>query len=150
MVFLSAMVLVASSVGQQTTPSLDTMLNDANYVFNRYEELVSRMPCARLKVTTLQQQCREIISTSQGNIRFGKAALGRASKAKAPSLIDIFDVYTEIQEAAGNLNTFSSEVNQFSDEDAMPYAETGAKADVLAAHLGVYVRARVILSCKEG
>lgn len=145
----AAELLTSSCFAQQPPVSLETMLNDANYVFNRYEELVSRKPCDRIKVSTLQQRCREIIMASQGNISFGKAALGRASKAKTSSLLDIFDVYVEIQEAAGNLNTFSSEVNQFSDEDAMPYAETGAKADVLAARLGAYVRTRLIMSCKE-
>ena len=44
---------VTSAAGQQSS-TLMAMLNDGNYVFNRYEELSSNAACDELNVSNLQ------------------------------------------------------------------------------------------------
>ena len=62
-------------------------------------------------------------------------------------LLDLFDVYSELQEVSVNLSDFGSELAQFSSDDGTPYAEAGAKGTVLAARFCAEIRKRLVFLC---
>ena len=66
------------------------------------------------------------------------------AKSKNPELLDLFDVYAELQEISGHLSELSANIPDFADQDGVPYAQAGSKAEILAANLGSEIRARLV------
>ena len=98
---------VSMSYAQESRPTLDTMLNDAAYVFNRYEELASGLNCESWQTTAeIKKQCKSLAVAVGRNVKNIKTTLSRASKAKTPKLVDLFDIYSELQEVATSLDGF--------------------------------------------
>ena len=82
------LIVCRAGMGQQTnTPSLSTILNDANYSFNRYEELAGEMDCSALRTATegIRQACRDLVQITTKNVRDTKESLNRAIKVWHPS-----------------------------------------------------------------
>jgi hypothetical protein len=137
-----------SAAGQQSS-TLVTTLNDANYVFNRYEELSSDAACDELNVSNLHQRCLDIIETNEAPLSRGKAALSRAIRAKEPRLIDLFDVYTEVNSLASTLKFLSDTFKNSSKDESRSRALANAsiRAVLAGASLEMQVRERVVGVC---
>ena len=59
-------------------------------------------------------------------------------------MLDLFDVYAELREISGYLSELSANIPNFADQDGVPYAQAGAKAEILAANLSNEIRARLL------
>jgi hypothetical protein len=130
----------------QQPPSLDTMLNDASYVFNRYQELAGSMNCSSAGFPErIKEQCRNLVKLTVANVEASKEALNRSLKSRRRTLSDLFEIYSELVEISSNLDGFSSQIVMFTQNDGMPYAQAASKATVLAANLGREIRLRLVL-----
>jgi hypothetical protein len=148
MPLLLVVLAVTSAAGQQSS-TLVTMLNDANYVFTRYEELSSIAACDELNVPNLHQRCLDTIETNEAGLSRGKAALSRAIRAKEPRVIDLFDVYTEVNSLASTLKFLSDTFKNPSKDESLSRALNHAsiRAVLAGASLEVQVRKRVVSAC---
>jgi len=135
---------------QQEAPTLETMLSDAGYVLNRYEELVTGIDCDTWNVpASFKRTCKNELNLIGANVQSVKPVLGRAAKAKNVDLVDLFQVFQELNEIAGHLAELSSNLSDFTQIDGAPYAQAGAKALTLAAHLGNEIKTRLIIQQRE-
>jgi hypothetical protein len=133
----------APTLQSQQTPTLDTLLGDAAYIFNRYDELSSGVFCDSWKAPdSLKRTCKDELKLIASNVQSTKPVLIRATRSKSPELIDLFDVLMELNEVAGHLMELSNNVNDFGGVDGTAYAQAGAKAEVLAAHMGNEIKIR--------
>ncbi len=137
----------ASALNAQQQPTLGTMLDDAKYVLNRYEELTSGIACDSWRGATesLKHDCKEELRLIGQNVQSAKVVLRRASSAASPSILDLFIVYEELNEVSGHLYELSCNLGNFAGQDPVPYAQAGAKATVLAAHLAEDIKVRLTI-----
>jgi hypothetical protein len=134
----------APTVQSQQRQTLDVMLSDANYVFNRYDELSSGALCDSWKASdSLKRTCKDELRLIASNVQSTKPVLSRAAGSKSPELIDLFDVLVELNEVAGHLMELSNNVSDFGGVDGTPYAQAGAKALILSAQLGNEIKIRL-------
>jgi hypothetical protein len=119
-------------------PTLETMLSDAIYMFNRYDELIAGVNCDGWKAPeSLKHTCKDEVRLIAKNVQSAKPVVIRAAKAKNAE-------YAELQEISGHLSELSANVSNFADQDGVPYAQAGSKAEILAANLNNEIRARLI------
>jgi len=146
-ILIGLLLLVAVPVNaHQEAPTLETMLNDAGYILNRYEELATGIDCDTWNVTaSLKRTCKNELKLIGGNVQSVKPVLGRAAKAKDPDLVDLFEVFQELNEIAGHLDELSRNLADFTDRDGIAYAQAGAKALTLAANLGSEIKILLVL-----
>lgn len=138
--------LLVSAVEAQAPPSLETMMSDAGYVFNRYEELVTGIDCDSWKVpASLKGTCKNNLKSIEANVQSIKPVLIRTTKSKNPDLVDLFEIFQELNGVANHLGELSSNLSDFTESDGVPYAQAGSKALILAAHLGNEIKVRLIL-----
>lgn len=128
-VLIAILGLVGPSISaQQQPPTLETMLSDAGYVFNRYEELVTAAECNDWNVSdSLKLTCKGEVRAIGENVKFAKSVLAKLSSTKNHDLIALFEVYKELNEVAGHLSELSANVVNFTQRDGVPYAKAGAK-----------------------
>lgn len=130
----------------QQPPTLETMLGDATYMFNRYDELIAGVNCDGWKAPeSLKHTCKDEARLITQNVQSAKSVVTRAAKAKNAELLDLFNVYAELQEISGHLSELSANIPNFADQDGVPYAQAGSKAEVLAANLSNEIRARLVV-----
>jgi hypothetical protein len=146
-VLIAILGLVAPPINaQQQPPTLETMLSDAGYVFNRYEELVTAAECNDWNVAdSLKLTCKAEVRAIGENVKFGKLVLAKLSSAKSYDLIALFEVYKELNEVAGHLSELSANVASFTQRDGVPYAKAGSKALTLAANMGTEIESRMVI-----
>ena len=73
-----------------------------------------------------------------------KAILQRLSSESNPALVALFFIYEELNEIGGHLTQLASSINDLTNDSGVPYAEAGAKTNILAAHLAEEIKARII------
>jgi hypothetical protein len=131
---------------QQEAPTLETMLSDAGYVFNRYEELVTGIDCDSWNVSdSMKRTCRGELKSIGENVRSVKPILARLSSTKGDNLVALFDVYRELNEVASHLGELSTNVPDFTQNgDGKPYVLASSKTLILAAHLGNEIELRLV------
>lgn len=87
-----------------------------------------------------------------------KIVLARAMKTRSPSLVDLLDIYSELDLIAGHLDGLGNDVSNFQGGDgsalaqAEAFAEASAKTLVLGAKLYGQLRERLLLEeqrCQE-
>jgi hypothetical protein len=145
---LAVQCLAFPSTGKAQRPpaseTLETMLDDARYVFNRYDELATGVLCDSWRAPSeLRKACNENLRLIGRNVQSTKVTLRRASSEKPPKLADLFSVSEELHEVSSHLNDLSSEFGDFTDQDPRPYAQAAAKAAVLAANLAKEIYSRL-------
>lgn len=142
---LTSLVFLICPILEAQQPTTQTILRDAGYVFNRYEELATGIDCNSWKVRdSLKETCKGELKAIESNVQSVKTALDRSVGSKNPSLIDLFDVFVELQEVGGHLDDPSSNITDFTDRNGEEYARAGSKALILAAQLGREIRNQLI------
>ena len=123
------------------------LLNDALYSLNRYEELVSGVNCGSWKEASeeIRRNCAEGIRLISKSVDSAKIALMRAMKARSPSLVDLLEIYGELEETAGHLEELGNNVSEFQGGDESAFTEAGGKTLYLGAKLYVQLRERLLL-----
>jgi hypothetical protein len=146
-VLIAILGLAGKPVGaQQQPPTLETMLSDAGYVFNRYEELVTGVGCNDWNAPdSLKGTCKGELKAIGENVKFAKVVLAKVSSAKNYDLVALFEVYKELNEVAGHLFDLSANIPTFAQRDGVPYAQAGSKALTLAANMGNEIESRMVI-----
>jgi len=146
-VLIAILGLAGKPVGAQQQPAtLETMMSDAGYVFNRYEELVTAAECNDWDAPdSLKLTCKGELKAIGENVEFGKLVLAKLSNTKNYDLVALFEVYKELNEVAGHLSELSANVVNFTQRDGVPYAKAGSKALMLAANMGTEIESRMVV-----
>ena len=145
---LVIVVLLASpftSAQDKASNDLDTLLRDASYVFNRFEEVSAGV---RTQIDSYPVEIRKSSKGALlgvlGNVEREKPALNRLLGHSKVSSADLLDVYTELVEVASELEGEStSNVNWGDPKLGTDLAQLGAKTRVLSANLGVTLRSQI-------
>jgi hypothetical protein len=132
-----------ANAAEKYDADLPEILEDAKYSFNRWNELAISAMCGELP-EDLAATCRQEISVIGRNVAAARPILSRASRSKTPATIDLFDIYADLQEIAGNLNSMADNIANFTrSESGAEYARAGGKTLLLSTRLGNIIRARV-------
>jgi len=146
-----------TSAQDKASNDLNTLLRDASYVFNRFEEVSAgvRMQIDVHYPVQLREGTKEALSGTLKSVAKEKPALNAILDHANVSSADLLDVYTEIMEVASELDAEASNNNDWGDEKlAIDLAQLGAKAEVLGAKLGITLRSQIatqelqLASCK--
>lgn len=139
-------VSLASAQRSRANP-LDTLLRDSAYVFNRFEEVSTGLPTQidRWKMPDqLKADEKGALSSVLKNVETEKPALNALLGKPEVSSTDLLDVYTEMVEVTSELQGLASEDGSFGNaESSRELAQLGAKAQVLAAKIGVALRSQI-------
>jgi hypothetical protein len=149
-VAMGMFLLLAPTLEAQQRPTLETMLDDASYVFNRYDELTTGVICDSWKVDdSLKRTCKQELRSIASNVEHVKVVLRRASKSSNPELVDLLDIYSELDEVSGHLYELSNNLDSFTSVSGVPYSEAAAKANILAANLYLVLRLGLITQSEK-
>jgi hypothetical protein len=145
MVFI---VVAYPAMAQEQQPDLDTMLRDAAYVLNRYEEATTGYEdeVAKWDVPdSLKRNLKELIEAVRKNVDREKPELNVLLGKKTIPSAELFDVYAELQEIVGALDGESSDSQNFGENQALALELTklGAKTRLLAANIGIFLRRQI-------
>jgi len=149
--YFSILVVVAlsapplTSAEDRVSNDLNTMLRDASYTFNRFEEVsvgVEAQIDTKYPVQ-LRKNSKELLSTVLGNVETEKVALNALLGHSKISSADLLDVYVELVEVASELDSNSSN-NWIDQKLAVDLAQLGAKANVLSARVAVALRSQIV------
>jgi hypothetical protein len=142
LVFLS---LSPRPLNAQQAPTIEIMLSDAGYVFNRYEELVTGLNCDEWNVSdSFKQTCKSEVESIEINVKHAKMILAAITKTGNKDLVGLFEIYKELNEVAGHLSDLGSQLGDFTQRDGVPYAQAGSKALLLAAKFGEEIESRLV------
>jgi len=135
-----------TSAQANASNDLNTLLRDASYVFNRFEEVSAGID-AQIDTTypvPLRKSTKGALSAILKNVETEKAALNALLGQTNVSSVDLLDVYIELVEVASELNGESSNSNDWGDQKlANDLAQLGAKAAVLGAKLAATLRSQI-------
>jgi hypothetical protein len=127
-VAMGVFLLLAPILAAQQRPTLEAILDDASYVFNRYDELTTGVICDSWKVDdSLKRTCKRELRAIASNVEDTKVILRRASKSGNPELVDLLDIYSELNEVGGHLDELSNNLGSFTSVSGVPYSEAAAK-----------------------
>ena len=130
-----------------TNNNLDTLLRDSAYVLNRFEEMSTGLPAHidRWNAPThLKTGEKETLSSILNNVEAEKPALNALFGKQQVASTDLLDVYTEMIEVSSELQGLSAEDGSFGDAGlSTDLVQLGAKAQVLAAKIGVVLRSQI-------
>lgn len=146
MVLFSAPMFVAA---QNEQHDLRTLLQDSSYVFNRFEESTTGLD-ALIDDWDVPASGKSLfkreLSAVLKNVNTEKPNLNALLQGNKVSAADLFDVYSELTEVSGELFGQSSNLSNWGKDSskALELSQLGAKANVLAANLGVVLRARIV------
>jgi len=139
-------VFTAMAAHAKTQENLSVLLNDALYSLNRYEELIMGVNCGSWKAPEeVRRICAKEIREISKGVNTTKTVLARAMKAGSPTLVDLLDIYSELEETAGHLGDLGNDVSNYQGGDGMAFTEAGGKTLVLGAKLYVQLRERLLL-----
>jgi len=124
---------------------LQTLLHDAAYVLNRYEETTTGMDVeidSWNVEASVRESSKEAISAVTKNVDWEKPKLNALLTEKDIPAADLFDVYQEVTEVGGELNDqYSNFANWGNDPSkSVDIARLAARANVLGAKIGVQLR----------
>lgn len=146
---LVIMALSAPSVtsAQDRAPNdLNTLLRDASYVFNRFEEMSVGVQ-AQIEThypEQIRKNSKELLLAVMGNVETEKPSLNALLGHSKVSSAELLDVYTELVEVTGQLNLDSTGPGSWGDQKlSLDLAQLGAKANVLSARLGISLRSQI-------
>jgi len=151
-------VFTAMAAHAKTQENLSVLLNDALYSLNRYEELVIGVNCGSWKTDEeLRRLCAQGIRVVSKGVDSAKIALMRAMKARSPSLVDLLEIYSELEETALHLEELGDNVSNYQEgeegrEEGHAFTQASAKTLVLGSKLYVQLRDRLLLEeqrCQE-
>jgi hypothetical protein len=146
---LIIVVLSASpftSAEHRTSNDLNTLLRDASYIFNRFEEMSAGV---QREIDTnypdqIKKNSKEALSAVLGNVETEKPALNAVLGHSKVSSTELLDVYAELVEVVSELNSDATNVASWGDQKlAMDLAQLGAKATILSARVGITLRSQI-------
>lgn len=143
-----------ATLGQDNAKDLKSLLQDAAYVFNRYEDLSAnlRVQIDDWKVPpSFRTGTKEELDAISKNESNEKPRLYRLLKANKVSATSLFDVYSELIECATELQAQATNANEFGEDQnlAMDLAQVGARADLLSAKIGSILRLKILMQDAE-
>ena len=114
-ILIVILALIATPISaQQQAPTLETMLSDAGYVLNRYDELASGINCDSWRVPdSLKRSCKDELKSVGENVSVTKAILARLRDTKEDDLVALFRVYRELNEVSGHLDELSGNLPNY-------------------------------------
>ena len=136
----------ALAAGQDRAPyDLDTLLRDASYIFNRFDELSTGAAAQIDKYPVeIRKNSKGALSAVLENMDREKPALNALLGHSKASSLDLLDVYTEVVEVAAELDSESSNSLNWGDQKlAIDLEQLSAKAEVVGAKLGVTLRSQI-------
>ena len=97
---------------------LNTLLRDASYIFNRFEEVSAG---AEVQIDTkypveVRKSSKGALSGVRGNVETEKVALNALLDHATVSSADLLDVYTELVEVTSELTAVSYEISDWGDQ----------------------------------
>jgi hypothetical protein len=124
---------------------LQTLLHDAAYVLNRYEETTTGMDVeidSWNVDASAKETFKEEIAAVAKNVDWEKPRLNALLMKKDIPAADLFDVYQELTEVTGELNAQSSNFSNWGSDPSksLDIARLAGKTNVLAAKIGVQLR----------
>jgi hypothetical protein len=149
--WLSILVIVAlsnpplTSAQDSASNDLNTLLRDASYIFNRFEELSAgiEMQSTHYPVE-VRKSSKGALSGVLGNVATEKPALNALLGHSKVSSVDLLDVYTEVVEVTSELDAESTNNVNWGDEKlGLDLAQLSSKAAVLGAKLAVTLRSQI-------
>jgi hypothetical protein len=145
-----------TSAQDKASNDLNTLLRDASYIFNRFEEVSAGM---KMQIENypagIKKSSKGALSAILENVETEKPALNALLGHAKVSSADLLDVYTELIEVASELDDESTNNNNWGDQKlAVDLAQREVKARTLGAKLGVTLRSQIatqelqLASCK--
>ena len=138
---------VLTSAEDRSSNDLNTMLRDASYIFNRFEEVSAGMG-AQIDTNypvQIRKTSKVALSSVLGNVETEKVALNALlDHTNGVSSADLLDVYTELVEVTSEVVSVSYEISDWGDQKlGIDLAQLGAKGNVLGAKLAVALRSQI-------
>jgi hypothetical protein len=134
---------------QRAESDLKTLLGDAAYVFNRFEETTTGLDL-QMDNWAVPERSKKLfrgeLAAVQQNETAEKARLSSLLGKDDISTVDLFDVYSEILEVSSELQAQASNFASWDTRGSEKYrelAELGAKATVLGGHIRIELRAKI-------
>jgi hypothetical protein len=159
----------ARSAQDSASNDLNTLLRDASYVFNRFDE-VSAGVQAQIDTkypVEVRKSSKAALADVLGNVETEKVALNALltrAKVSSADLLDLYkvssadllDLYTELVEVTSELSGVSYEISDWGDQKlGMDLAQLGAKSNVLGARVAATLRSQIasqelqLVSCTQ-
>jgi hypothetical protein len=135
---------------QEKQPDLRAQLQDAIYVMNRFDEIATGLD-VEIKGWKVDDSSKNLfrgeLSATLSNANIEKSRLGNLLGKADISSTDLFDVYSELQSVAGELQAQASNAANWGDSEtrSVELARLGAKALTLGAQIGLALRSRIAL-----
>jgi hypothetical protein len=147
LVLLVLFVCPVLSTAQSEEHDLRTLLQDSAYVFNRFDEVTTGLDTQiddwNVPASTKKLFKDELSAVSQ-NVGSEKPTLNQLLLKSKVSSTELLDVYSEVKEVASELDGQSSNVSNWGDSaKAIELAQLSAKANILAANIGVVLRRKI-------
>jgi hypothetical protein len=144
--FIFALSASPFTSAQDKAPyDLNTLLRDASYVLNRFEEVSAGMKMQMENYPAgIRKSSKGALSAILENVETEKPALNALLGHSKVSSADLLDVYTELIEVESELNDESTNNNNWGDQKlAVDLAQLEVKARTLVAKLGVTLRSQI-------
>jgi hypothetical protein len=158
-VLLVLFVCPVLSQGQNQTQvqgqkeDLRTLLQDASYVFNRFDEEATglQVEIDHWNVdASSKKNFKEEVSAVLRDVDVIKPTLSQLLSKSQVSSVDLLDVYAEVAEVGSEVQgQASNESNWGGAAKAIELAQLGAKATVLSAHIEVLLRHQIIVQERQ-
>jgi hypothetical protein len=138
---LSAPPLTSSQ--DKASNDLNTLLRDASYVFNRFDEISAATEIDHYPVQ-IRKSSKDALAAILINVDNEKPALNALLSQSKVSSVDLLDVYGELVEVAAELESESSGSLNWGDPKlAVDFATLSSKAAILAAGIGVRLKSQI-------
>jgi hypothetical protein len=146
--FVIILFLSPAALSQDRPPSeLNTLLHDASYIVNRFEEATTGLD-TQIDLWNLPASTKKIfkdaLSATLRNVEAEKNQLNSLLDKPRVSSVDLFDVHDTLTSIASELAGQGSNFSNWGNEQTgIQLAQLGAKAGVLGAKIGLVLRAQI-------
>jgi hypothetical protein len=148
LVLFASLVFPMFASAQSGQYELKTLLQDASYVFNRFDETTTGLS-TQIDEWNLPESSKSLfkreLSAVVMNVNTEKPKLNALLLKNDVSVGDLFDVYSEVTDVSAELSGQSSNFSIWAKDSskAIELAQLGAKANVLAAKIGFVLRMKI-------
>jgi hypothetical protein len=132
---------------------LRTLLQDASYVFNRFDEEATGLQVAidrwNLDASSKVTFKKEVSAVLQ-NVNSLKPTLNQLLSKNQVSSTDLFDIYSQVAEVGAESFGQASNVSNWGEAaKAIELANLGSKATVLSANIGAVLRHQIVVQERQ-
>ncbi len=143
---IAALLSPLTSAQDQAPNELNTLLRDASYVFNRFEE-VSVGVEAQIDTKypgEIKKNSKELLSGVLGTVNMEKPALNALLGQSKVSSADLLDVYTVLASVVSELDFVSANSDRWGDQKfALDLEQLSGKALTLSTKLSMVLRSQI-------